>query len=265
MKKVTGRMRFFLWIGVFSFLILGVGLADAATATLTITPSPNPKPGDILKFSAKIDYMDVAPTVSVILGGTMWTTELQTVKYSAKGQPATVNFTKTYAVPGDAKSGTSLCFSVVSGGANVEMKQPISDLTCVTVKLVAKIQQFGKVVTQPSGAVLTAMMPDLVIKEMQIDPSNAYVVKAKVANQGGGAAGACTLCVQVRQWSGGASKQLANKEAPVKALNPGEEVWVSVDTGVMGTFFYELTVDCKNVVKESNENNNKATMDRTIK
>ena len=50
-----------------------------------------------------------------------------------------------------------------------------------------------------------------------------------------------------------------------KALKAGEEVWIAVDTGVAGPVFYALTVDCANAVNESNENNNKAALDRTIK
>ena len=243
-------------------VICGVaGVACATSATLTVTPSPNVKPGDVLTFAAQVAYLDPAPVVSVILGGTMWSTELQTVKYPGPGQAATVKFAKNYTVPGNAKSGASLCFMVVSGGGNVEMKQPISTKNCVTVKVIAQIQK------NPKNVELSKMqfLSDLVVSDVHIDQSNAKIIWAKVVNNGAGIAQASTLCVQVRQWSGGGSKQLANKQVPVKTLKSGEEVSIAVDTGVMGPVFYELTVDCKYMVNELNENNNKATLDQTIK
>mgnify|MGYP006883586262 CR=1 FL=1 len=59
--------------------------------------------------------------------------------------------------------------------------------------------------------------------------------------------------------------QLANRQAKVPPLKAGQELWLSVDTGVLGTFFYEFTADCKNDLKEVNESNNVGYLDRTIK
>ena len=238
------------------------GAAYAVSATLFVTPSPDVKPGDELTFRMEVTYQDPAPVVLVYLGGTMWTTELQTVKYPGPGMTGTVKFAKPYTVPSDAKNASTLCFVPATGGGNVDVKQPIGEKKCVTVKFMVQIKKDVKV-AQVSK---TAVTPDLVIDEVMIDQSNAKIVRAKIVNQGGIATSpACTLCVQVRQWSGGGSKQLANKQASVKALKPGEEVWIAVDTGVMGPVFYALTVDCANAVNESNENNNKAALDRTIK
>lgn len=238
----------------------GVFGGEAATATLTVHPAPDVKPGETLTFSVQVAYSDPAPVISVILGGTMWSTELQTVQFSGVGQPATVQFSKAYTVPSDAKAGTALCFLVVSGGGNVEMKQPISAKNCVMIKDPITFKPVKKV--DPAKFLL---VPDLIVTDARIDPSNGEVVQVKVVNQGLGDAGASILCVQVRLWSGGGSKQLANRQAKVPPLKAGEELWLSVDTGVMGPVFYEFTADCKNAVKEANESNNTGILDRTIK
>ena len=248
--------------GVLALLLLGMASsAYAVSATLSVTPSPVVKPGDALTFTAQVAYQNPAPVVSVYLGGTMWTTELQTVKYPTPGQIGTVTFSKTYTVSDSAKNGSTLCFVVAAGGGNVDIKQPISEKTCITVKYTLTVQK------GPATAQLNVkpLLPDLVVSDVHIDQSNAKIVRAKVVNSGVGTAPASVLCVQVRLWSGGGSKQLANKQVSVKALKSGESVSIAVDTGVMGSFFYELTADCTGVVSESNETNNKATLDRTIK
>ena len=244
------------------FFVCWAGAAYAVSATLFVTPSPDVKPGDDVTFRMEVTYQDPAPVVLVYLDGAMWTTESQTVKYPGPGMTGTVKFAKPYTVPSDAKNASTLCFVPATGGGNVDVKQPIGEKKCVTVKFMVQIKKDVKV-AQISKVAVT---PDLAIAEVGIDQSNAKIVRARIVNQAGVASSpACTLCVQVRQWSGGGSKQLANKQAPVKALKAGEEVWIAVDTGVMGPFYYDLTIDCTNVVKESNENNNKGAMDRTIK
>lgn len=243
------------------FLACMAGSAYAVSATLVVTPSSDVKPGDDLTFRVEVTYQDPAPVVSVYLGGAMWTTELQTVKYPGPGMTGTVKFAKPYTVPSAAKNGSTLCFVPAAGGGNVDVKQPIGEKKCVTVKYVLSAKK-GPATAQMN---VKPLLPDLVVSNVAIDPTNGKIVRATVVNNGVGAAPASVLCVQVRLWSGGGSKQLSNRQAPVKALKSGESVPIAVDTGVIGSFFYELTADCTGVVSESNDNNNKATMDRTIK
>ncbi len=260
MRPVTRRAWMAALLGM--IFVCWAGAAYAVSATLFVTPSPDVKPGDGVTFRMEVTYQDPAPAVLVYLGGTMWTTELQTVKYPGPGMTGTVKFAKPYTVPSDAKNASTLCFVPATGGGNVDIKQPIGEKKCVTVKFTVQLKKDVKV-AQISQAAVT---PDLAIADVRLDQANAKIVRAKIVNQGAIATSpACVLCVQVRQWSGGGSKQLANKQASVKALKAGEEVWIAVNTGVMGPFYYDLTIDCTNVVKESNENNNKGAMDRTIK
>ena len=234
--------------------------AEAPLATLTVAPGADVKPGESVSFSVEIPYSDPAPVVAVMVDGAMWSTERQSVTFPGVGRPATVKFTKAYPVPPDAKPGTAICFVLVKGEEKSRKKELISQKQCVLVKDSVTFQPAKKV--DPAKFVL---MPDLVVADAHIDSNNVEIVHVKVVNQGQGDAGESVLCVQVRLWSGGGSKQLANRQAKVPPLKAGQELWLSVDTGVLGTFFYEFTADCKNDLKEVNESNNVGYLDRTIK
>ena len=129
------------------------GAAYAVSATLFVTPSPDVKPGDNLTFRMEAAYQDPAPVVLVYLGGTMWTTELQTVKYPGPGMTGTVKFAKPYTVPSDAKNASTLCFVPATGGGNVDVKQPIGEKKCVTVKFMVQIKKDIKVAQVSKAAV----------------------------------------------------------------------------------------------------------------
>ena len=116
MRLVTRRAWMAALLGM-SF-VCWAGAAYAVSATLFVTPSPDVKPGDELTFRMEVTYQDPAPVVLVYLGGTMWTTELQTVKYPGPGMTGTVKFAKPYTVPSDAKNASTLCFVPATGGGN---------------------------------------------------------------------------------------------------------------------------------------------------
>ena len=249
-----------LLAGLVLFLPGAPASAGTSLATLTATPGSDVKPGESVKFSVEVPYSDPAPEVFVMLEGSVWSTERQAVKFPGVGRPATVQFSKPYPVPPDAKPGTAFCFLLVKGVEKSRAKEPLSQKHCVLVKDSVTFQPAKKV--DPAKFVL---MPDLVVTDAQIDPNNGEIVRVKVVNQGKGDAGESVLCVQVRLWSGGGSKQLANRQAKVPPLKAGQELWLAVDTGVLGTFSYEFTADCKNALKEVNESNNTGALDRTIK
>ncbi len=255
------RIPHVVLLAALALLLLGAPSgAETARATLAVTPGSDVKAGESVTFSVEVPYSDPAPVVCVMLEGSVWSTERQTVAFPGVGRPATVQFSKAYPVPPDAKPGTALCFVLVKGEEKSRKKEPISQKHCVLVKDSVTFQPAKKV--DPAKFVL---MPDLVVADAQIDPNNGEVVQVKVVNQGQGDAGESVLCVQVRLWSGGGSKQLANRQAKVPPLKAGQELWLSVDTGVLGTFYYAFTADCKNNLKEVNESNNTGALDRTIK
>jgi hypothetical protein len=122
------------------------GTAVAAPVGLAIAPGPGVKPGAALKFSATVyakPSANASLMVLVVQDGAPWSSESQLVG-STQGLPFTVSFTKTFPVPSDATSGTSLCFFAV---ASVPSTKPSavpgpaakSDKTCVKVAEVAQL------------------------------------------------------------------------------------------------------------------------------
>jgi hypothetical protein len=128
MKKeplwMNRRLRIGLLAGVlviFTFYCIAWS-ADVITATLKITPSPNVKPGQSLKFQATIFHNPAFPQSPgtkiecwVTRHDFSWKTEDRFINYPGPGQKVTVNFTKSYTVPSDAKSGQVFDFYVVYG------------------------------------------------------------------------------------------------------------------------------------------------------
>ena len=95
-----------LLAGLVLFLPGAPASAGTSLATLTATPGSDVKPGESVKFSVEVPYSDPAPEVFVMLEGSVWSTERQAVKFPGVGRPATVQFSKPYPVPPDAKPGT---------------------------------------------------------------------------------------------------------------------------------------------------------------
>jgi len=246
---------------VFCLWLLPV-VAWAAPATLTVTPGPNVAPNDVLKFSVLVPYQDPAPIVSVQQGGTMWSSELVSVKFASPGAPATVNFAKTFPIPDDAKNGTSFCFIVVNGGGNVEMKQPISNKACVTVKIVLRANRNEPVVKPVSviPGVMNVFKPDLTIGEVKWS-NNIYSCQVHVLNQGGNAAAACLMTIE--------SGNKLLKTVAVPALAKGASAWIDVTVaqplGPNCNCTIRFKADSADTVKEANETNNVKFFDYTIK
>jgi len=140
MRKIA-RWMIVVWgpnllVGVLAiFTFCGaVRAAPVVTANLNITPSPTVKPGDLLKFQAIISHnpaFDQTPGTKIRVWVTRhdfsWVSEKLDIEYPGMGS-VTVNFTKGFAIPSDAKSGQVFDFYLVWG-----IWYPMSDKASVKV------------------------------------------------------------------------------------------------------------------------------------
>ncbi len=129
---VAGVLGIFIFCGV-------AGAANVVTATLKITPSPTVKPGDVLKFQATIFHnpaFDEAPGTMMRVWVTRhdfsWVSDKLDIQYPGMGS-VTVNFTKGFTIPSNAKGGQVFDFYLVYG-----IWYPISDKASVKVRLLLK-------------------------------------------------------------------------------------------------------------------------------
>jgi subtilase family serine protease len=121
-----------------------------------------------------------------------------------------------------------------------------------------------KRVTRPPKGVVK-LYPDLIIKDFK--PDQVMHATVVVLNDGNVDAAACTL--NFRIYAG--QPIVFEKNYPVPALKTGTSTTIDIVTTVaMGTggacnCLQRFTVDSKNVVKESNENNNVLTASSYLK
>lgn len=137
-KKTISRSAIILLIGILTVCICAsFSWADnVITANLTTTPSSIVKPGGTVKFKAVTFYNANFP---VQPGGIVrcwvtrhdfsWISEKRDIQYPAMGS-VTLNFTKGFTVPANAKSGDVFDFYLVYG-----IWYPISEKASVKVQV----------------------------------------------------------------------------------------------------------------------------------
>ncbi len=111
-------------------------------------------------------------------------------------------------------------------------------------------------------AVLTALKPDLVVKAdsyvVKKDLQKGYVQwKVHVRNEGKKKADPSTLCLTIRNEN---NELKASAEKPIPALNVNTGTWITIEASYGSVLDYistDVVADCKNVIDESSENNNK--------
>jgi hypothetical protein len=115
---ITCRKAAGLLVGALA-IVAFCNVAVADPGVLIVTPSPTVKPGGVLKFQGTINFPLPASYPQVAYGTPMkigvdsdfygWVTESQTIQAVGMGS-ITVNFTKTFTVPANLKSGSVLNF-----------------------------------------------------------------------------------------------------------------------------------------------------------
>ncbi len=112
------------------------------------------------------------------------------------------------------------------------------------------------------ASVVATPKPDLVVKQdssvSKKDLQLGYVQwKVHVRNEGKKKAGPSTLCLTIRNEN---NELKASAEKPIPALNVNTGTWITIEASYGSVLDYistDVVADCKNVIDESNENNNR--------
>lgn len=134
-------------------------------------------------------------------------------------------------------------------------------LACLLLACAPQLPRAQENNNRPRIGPIRILRSDLIVKEYQFAPTNNKGLRVNVANIGNGNAGACILRLTVRRINGVAVGRTMDMSVP--AIPAGGDDWITFiadgilpkDVDIKDTTF-RLNVDFKNVVKESNENNN---------